>query len=84
MTGAAAKLKARMAVYMAMASMMGDIIEPQTKKYTENSRQYNRAQPWDMIHLSKSERKGKTPKELQDMRMEKYNATAPQNGSGAI
>lgn len=32
-------------------------------------------QPWDRVQLSKSERKGKTPDELQALRQRKYEAS---------
>lgn len=33
---------------------------------------YSRLQPWDTIHISKKDRKWKTPEQLQEMRREKY------------
>ena len=68
MTSAKYELRASVIAAMAM-SMSGGIIDD---GLFYKGRKYHRQQPWDHIQLSKAERKGKTPEQLQALRQEKY------------
>lgn len=68
----------RIMAYARMAAAMAEMTRYQSPHATHAHIERRASHPWDTVQLTKTERKGKSPEEIQALRKKRWNEQHPE------